>query len=148
MQAVLSAVPALQSAAALRVMEIAHGLEVSNNPDPQALFLVVTGGVQVWCTPDDHPQGWQGISMDAGTFSKPCEYVGYAAWGWEGNRVTHLLVSTDAYALRNRDWKQGHGRPYRDYRNRPEDVAWLKEKLAGLFRRAGGQLPRVILREA
>ncbi len=41
------------------------------------------------------------ITSNALAFSKPCEYVASVGWGWEGETITHLLLSTDAYALRH-----------------------------------------------
>ena len=58
------------------VLDLARQLDIATNPHPRAIFEAGNGGFQVWCTPQDHPQGWNGISMIPGAFSKPCEYVG------------------------------------------------------------------------
>ena len=67
-------------------------------------------------------------------FSKPCEFVGTATWGWEDERITHIALETDAYALSDRDSVGQHSKAYH---NRPEDLAWATEKIAWLFRHAG-----------
>jgi hypothetical protein len=93
----------------------------------------VLAGSNTWCTPEGHPQGWEGLPMIAGAFSKPCEFVGTATWGWEDERITHIALETDAYALSDRD---PVGRHSKAYHNRPEDVAWATEKIVWLFRHA------------
>jgi len=107
-------------------------LDLARNPEPQAIFEAGTAGFQIWCTPADHPKGWDGVVMtciasNASAFSKPCEYVASVGWGWEGETITHLLLSTDAYAL---------GRNKHTY-NRPADLAWAKRKIRWLFKQAG-----------
>jgi hypothetical protein len=81
------------------VLDLARRLDIATNPDPTALFEAGNAGFQVWCTPDDHPKGWEGVEMIAGTFSKPCEYLGSVHWKWEGEQITALEISTTAYAL-------------------------------------------------
>jgi len=113
------------------VLEKARELDIATNPAPEALFDAGNSGFQIWCTPDDHPAGWESIPMTQGAFSKPCEYVASVQWGWEGETITHLLLSTEAFALselRDRDRYTGH--------NRLEDLAWAKEKIRWLFAEA------------
>ncbi|HAX68688.1 MAG TPA: hypothetical protein DCY14_03690 [Anaerolineae bacterium] len=62
------------------VLDLARQLDIASNPDPAAIFEAGSGGFQVWCTPHDHPKGWEGIVMNSGAFSKPCEYVGSVHW--------------------------------------------------------------------
>jgi len=57
------------------VLDLARRLDIATNPEPQAIFEAGTAGFQIWCTPADHPKGWEGVVMTAGAFSKPCEYV-------------------------------------------------------------------------
>lgn len=116
------------------VLEKARRLDISQEPAPKALYDPLLSGSNIWCTPDDHPAGWEGVKMDAGAFSRPCEYVATVTWGWTDERITHVELETEAYALRDRD--QGR-RPMRFYRNRTEDVAWAKAKVEWLFQLAG-----------
>ena len=109
------------------VLDLARRLDIATNPAPEAIFEAGTAGFQLWCTPNNHPKGWDGILMTAGAFSKPCEYVASVNWGWEGETITHLLLSPDAYAL-------GHNQ--RNH-NRPADLAWAKRKIRWLFKNAG-----------
>ena len=81
------------------VLQQARIWDIANNPASEAVFETGTGGFQIWCTPEDHPKGWEGVPMDAGTFSKPCDFVAGVHWGWDGELITHLVVETDAYAL-------------------------------------------------
>ena len=124
------------------VLEKAGKFDIATNPVPEAIFEDGSAGFQIWCTPDDHPAGWEGIPMDAGAFSKPCEYVASVHWGWEGEEdeptITHLLLSTDAYAL-----SDFHGQGRYHYHNRPEDLAWAKEKIRWLFQQASVSLPPI-----
>src|SRR5437867_3186699 len=85
------------------VLVKARTLDISEEPAPRALFDPLLSGFNIWCTPEDHPVGWEGVNMDAGAFSKPCEYVATATWGWGGECITHIELETEAYALRDRD---------------------------------------------
>lgn len=109
------------------VLDLARRLDIATNPEPEAIFEAGTAGFQIWCTPADHPKGWDSVVMTAGAFSKPCEYVASVRWGWEGETITHLLLSTDAYAM---------GRGKRNH-NRQADLAWAKRKIRWLFKQAG-----------
>ncbi len=66
------------------VLEMARRLDIATNPEPEAIYEAGSGGFQIWCTPDDLPQGWSGVSLTSGAFSKPCGYVASVSWGWEG----------------------------------------------------------------
>jgi hypothetical protein len=130
------------------VLDLARRLDIATNPDPTALFEAGNAGFQVWCTPDDHPKGWEGVEMIAGTFSKPCEYLGSVHWKWEGEQITALEISTTAYALA--DHKPGEysrqaelppGAKRRTIHNRDADIHWLIEKITWLFEKAGLDLP-------
>lgn len=127
------------------VLALARELDIATNPAPDALFEAGTGGFQIWCSPSDHPAGWEGVPMDAGAFAQPCEYVASVHWGWEKDpekspTITHLVLSTDAYAL-----SDFHGKGRNGYHNRPEDLAWAKEKIRALFVRAGVPMPTIRL---
>lgn len=124
------------------VLDKACELAIATNPAPEALFEAGNAGFQIWCSPEDHPVGWEHMPMSAGAFSKPCEYVASVQWGWEGGAergesnsttpaITHLLLSTDAYA-----WSEFNDRPRYTGHNRPEDLAWAQEKIRWLFSQA------------
>ena len=126
------------------VLDLARKLDIAANPDPQAIFEAGNGGFQVWCTPKDRPQGWDGIAMNYGAFSKPCEFVGSVIWKWEEECIVALEIETTAYALADQkpeeycnltDIPAGFHR--RTIFNRDADIEWLKEKVARLFAQAG-----------
>lgn len=108
------------------VLGLARQLDIATNPAPEAIFEPGIAGFQIWCIPADHPKGWENIAMTTGAFSKPCEYVASVGWGWEDEIITHLILTTDAYAL---------GQNLHSH-NRPDDLAWAKRKIGWLFKRA------------
>jgi hypothetical protein len=120
------------------VLDLARKLDIATNPDPTALYEAGNAGFQVWCTPDDHPEGWDDIQMNAGAFSKPCEYVGSVHWKWEGEQIVALEISTTAYALA--DQKPGEYNR-QSIANREADIEWLVDKIAWLFEKAGVVMP-------
>lgn len=126
------------------VLDLARELDIATNPHPGAIFETGNGGFQVWCTPQDHPRGWDGISMISGAFSKPCEYVGSVLWQWDDDQIIGLQIETSAHALAEqmpdeycnlKEIPEGFNR--RTILNRIADIAWLKEKVAWLFETAG-----------
>ena len=130
------------------VLDLARQLDIASNPDPAAIFEAGSGGFQVWCILQDHPQGWKGIRMTSGAFCKPCEYVGSVVWKWEDEQIVALEIETSAYALADqkpdefcnltdipRDFQR------RTIFNRDADIEWLKEKVAWLFAKANVPLP-------
>ncbi len=126
------------------VLDLARKLDIATNPHPAAIFEAGNGGFQVWCTPQDHPQGWIGITMNSGAFSKPCEYVGSVHWKWEDDKVVALEIETTAYALADQkpdEYTQSMNLSLNDHRrtifNRDADIEWLKEKVTWLFAEAG-----------
>ena len=130
------------------VLDLARHLDIATNPSRQAIFEAGSGGFQVWCLPQDRPQGWSGITMNSGAFSKPCEYVGSVHWKWDDDKIVALEIETTAYALA--DQKPGEycnlkeipgGFDRRTIFNREEDIEWLKEKVTWLFAEAGVPLP-------
>ena len=80
--------------------------------------------------------------MNAGAFAKPCEFVGTATWGWTGERITHMELETEAYALRDRH-RAASVREQQAYRDRPDDVAWAAAKVAWLFSLARMECPPI-----
>ena len=130
------------------VLDLASQLDIAANPHPQAIFEAGSGGFQVWCIPQERPQGWSGITMNTGAFSKPCEYVGSVVWKWDDDKIVALAIETTAYALADQkpdeycnlmDIPQGFHR--RTIFNRDADIEWLKEKVTWLFAEAGVPLP-------
>ena len=130
------------------VLDVARLLDIATNPEKKAIFEAGSAGFQVWCTPDDHPKGWQGVNMSPGTFSKPCEYVGGTHWKWDEDRIVELEIQSTAYALAGQfpecytdlnEPPRGDNR--RTIYNRDEDIAWLQEKITWLFREAGVDMP-------
>jgi hypothetical protein len=126
------------------VLNLARHFDIAINPEPEAVFEAGSAGFQVWCTPADHPKGWEGIEMIPGTFSKPCEYVGSVHWKWESEQIVALEIDTAAYALADQkadmycdlnDIPRGERR--RTIFNRDDDIEWLKGKIAWLFEQAG-----------
>ena len=130
------------------VLDLARQLDIATNPNPQAIFEAGSGGFQVWCTPRDHPQGWRGITMNTGAFSKPCEYVGSVIWKWDDDKIVGLAIETSAYALAQQEPDEycnlqqiPEGFNRRTIFNRDADIDWLKEKVTWLFAEAGVPLP-------
>lgn len=130
------------------VLDLAGRLDIASNPEPEAVYEAGNGGFQVWCTPEDHPAGWEEIRMAAGAFAKACEYLGCVQWQWEGEEIVGLQIETTAYALAEQqpnlytaqdDPLSGDRR--RSIHNRPEDIDWLQTKVARLFAQAGVPLP-------
>jgi hypothetical protein len=125
------------------VLDLARQLDIATNPHSSAIFEAGSGGFQVWCTPQDHPQGWNEISMNSGAFSKPCEYVGSVHWTWEEETIVGLEIETGAYALADQkpdEYSQSMNLSSNDHRrtifNRDADIKWLKEKVTWLFEKA------------
>ena len=126
------------------VLDLTRQLDIATNPDLRAIFEAGNSGFQVWCLPQDHPRGWNGISMHPGAFSKPCEYVGSVHWKWDEDEIVALVIETTAYALADQkpqEYNQSRVmpsiNPHRTIYNREEDIAWLKEKIQWLFAEAG-----------
>ena len=130
------------------VLDLARKLDIATNPHSAAIFEAGSGGFQVWCIPQDHPKGWDGIVMNPGAFSKPCEYIGSVHWKWEEDIIVGLEIETSAYALADqkpdefcnltdipRDFQR------RTIFNRDADIEWLKEKITWLFGEAGVSVP-------
>ncbi|MBC8506916.1 MAG: hypothetical protein H8D34_18785 [Chloroflexi bacterium] len=124
------------------VLEAARKLDIATNPTPEAIFEAGNGAFQIWCTPDDHPSGWEGVSMTRCAFSKPCAYVASVRWGWEGERIVHLWLSSDAYELGDH---LGAGRYA--LHNRPEDLTWAESKVHRLFQLAGVPIPPIVIED-
>ena len=126
------------------VLDLAHKLDIATNPHRAAIFEAGSGGFQVWATLFDHPSGWNGIEMQSGAFSKPCEYVGSVHWVWEDESIVGLEIETSAYALADQkpdEFSQEMNLSLDDNRrtifNRDADIEWLQEKITWLFAEAG-----------
>ena len=125
------------------VLDLARALDIATNPDPKAIFEAGSGGFQIWCTPEDHPTGREGIQMDAWAFSKPCDFVASVSWGWEGPTITHLCLETDAYGLTRSQPSRPDAKRRERIHNRPADIAWAKQKIRWLFKHAGVNCPPI-----
>ncbi len=137
------------------VLDLARQLDIATNPEPLAIFESASAGFQVWCTPEDHPKGWDDIQMVPGSFSKPCEYVGSVNWQWEDSQIVGLEIETSAYALAEQKpdlFCDLNEIPRDDHRrtifNRDADIEWLQEKVSWLFAEAGVPLPPFIYEQA
>ena len=130
------------------VLAFARRLDIATNPVPDALFEALPAGFNVWCTPEDHPQGWDGIPLISGAFAKPCGFVGTATWKWEGEQIVAISLETDAYDLADHcpevfarktrgDWISIH--------NRPEDLEWIEGKVRWLFEQVGIPFPYILI---
>jgi hypothetical protein len=130
------------------VLDLARQLDIATNPHPSAIFEAGSGGFQVWCTPQDRPQGWNGITMTPGAFAKPCEFVGSVHWNWDDDEIIGLQVETTAYALAEQKPDEycnlkeiPEGLDRHTIFNRNADIEWLKEKVTWLFEAAGVPCP-------
>lgn len=135
------------------VLAKAREFDIATNPGPFALFEAGSAGFQLWCSPEDHPAGYD-VLMYAGAFAKPCAYVGDVCWGWDdAEKITHLVLDTCAYELAD-------GKPEKFSRqlhppkgkfsihNRPADILWAKGKIRWLFKQAGVPCPPIKLKES
>ena len=125
------------------VLDLARQLDIATNSSLQAIFEAGNGGFQVWCIPQDRPQGWSGVTMNTGAFSKPCEYVGSVHWKWEDEKIVALEIETSAYALADQKPEEfcnlkeiPEGSNRQTIFNREADIEWLKEKVTWLFETA------------
>jgi len=134
------------------VMEAARRLDVGTNPAADALFEAGSAGFQIWCTPMEHPEGWEAVAptMFPGAFSKACEYVASVNWHWDDEAIDGLILSTAAYALADRlpdqytsseTRKAVHGK--QSIFNRPEDIAWAMKHIHRLFKLANVPTPPI-----
>jgi len=95
--------------------------------------------------------------MNAGAFAKPCSYVASISWGWgvgknEG-KITHLTLSTQAYALADQKPDKFTRHNYTRFpvpageqepiANRPADLRWAEKKIRWLFKQAGVPCPDI-----
>jgi hypothetical protein len=136
----------------LPVLAAARRLGIATNPFPEALFEVGSAGFQIWCTPTEHPEGWDEITatMFPGAFAKACEYVASVHWHWDDEAIVGLNLSTAAYALADRLPEQYTASETRrdlagktSIFNRPADLVWARQHIQRLFRLAGVPQPPV-----
>ena len=130
------------------VLVKARLLDIATNSVPEALYEALTAGVNMWCTLEDHPEGWDGIPLIAGAFAKPCGFVGSATWKWEGEQVIAISLGTDAYDLadhRPEIFVRKAGADWFSIHNRPEDIDWAEGKIRWLFEQAGVPCPEIVI---
>jgi hypothetical protein len=97
------------------------------------LFESGAGSVQIWCSPDDKPRGWD-RPITRGAFPEPRELVGALSWEWTGDDEASLTVEAYPYELLP---KGARGRD--QWQQIPEEtwqgcMVWLKEKAFQLVR--------------
>jgi hypothetical protein len=123
-------------------------LDIATNPAPEALFEALSAGFNIWCTPEDHPHGWDGIPLIAGAFAKPCGFVGTVTWKWEGEKIVAISLDTDAYDLADHR-PEKYGRTTSNSQvcihNRPDDLLWAERKIRWLFEQAGVPCPGIVI---
>ena len=134
------------------VLEAASRLDIATNPDAEAIFEVGSAGFQIWCTPTEHPEGWEAVAqtMFPGAFAKACEYVASVHWHWDDETIVGLNLSTAAYALADRLPERYTNSETRkallgkeSIFNRPEDIAWARKHIHRLFKLANVPTPPV-----
>ena len=122
------------------VLDLAKDFDVGENSTAEALYDGRLAAINLWCTPGDHPDGWEGIPITAGAFCKAAEFVGTLSWSWS-DRINEFHLQTEPYALREH-------RHEREIANRPADLAWAQVKIEWLFRQAGLPTPTITIRES
>ena len=130
------------------ILAYARQLDIASNPEPTAIFEALTAGFNIWCTPEDHPQGWDEIPLIAGAFAKPCGFVGTATWKWEDEQIVGVSLETDAYDLadhRPEVFAQKTSGDWISIHNRPEDFEWAEEKVQWLFQQVGVPCPHILI---
>ena len=108
------------------------------------MFESLAASLNLWCTPQDYPQGWDGVQLIAGVFAKQCGFVGTAFWKWDKDRLVAISLGTDAYDLANRHpqiFSRKAGKDWISILNRPEDIEWAEQKIRWLFSQAGVPWP-------
>lgn len=134
-----------------KMLDFVRTLDIGTNPEPAAIFDPLIQGFNVWAIPSDHPGGdWERVvsKFDSGAYKKRCEYVGCAFYYNDG--AGYVQVTTDAYALGD------HLPEYSKYvmpsaikagmksiHNRPDDVAWVIEKVKWVFQQIGLPCPEI-----
>lgn len=128
-------------------LDLAHIMDIGNNPEMAALYDARSGCINVWCTPEDNPGGpWENVKMSAGAHCKPSEFVGTITWVWDdaANNIIALEIDSSAYHLADEMPKKfgncsqavaemaGKTSIY----NRTPDLEWVKQKAIELWKMA------------
>jgi hypothetical protein len=139
------------------------GFDMFHTPTPPSYSTqITTPGLviwhSIWCTPEDNPGGelyarlnmpgglWDRFRRDQqlGVRRKVHSHLATCYWVWSHEQQDIVLVqlNTKAYGL----VLDGIIRDYKA-ENRPEDVAWAKQKIAWLWQQAGitDPLPEIVL---
>lgn len=126
-----------------KVLQLAQRLDVGANLDQEALFDARSSVINVWCTPDDHPDDtyWDQLEgqITKGAFVKEAEYVGGITWEWS-NEIGTLKLYTTAYLLNDQQVLKLSGT-----KNRPADIEWVIKKVQWIFKTAGVNYPEMII---
>ena len=141
-----------------QTLAVVRALDIAHNGAPEAIFDPLLQGFNIWCIPQDNPGGdWLKVTkhMLAAAYSKPCEYVAciYAAWDEDVENITHLSLSTTAYALQDHIPSEYASNKHlsrngrKSIFNRSDDIAWAKKKTAWLFEQAGLSCPLIVVED-
>jgi hypothetical protein len=76
-----------------KVLAVGHEFDV----DKGGLFDAAGGSVQVWCSSEDKPAGWD-RPITRGAFPEPRELVGCLSWDWQDEEAA-LYVEGYPYEL-------------------------------------------------
>lgn len=96
------------------------------------------GCINVWCAPEDKPTDWQ-WEITKAALNYPREFVGTISpiWDEEVKHVTGFTITTFNYCLYReleRMTPSFASATMRDQcKNRPDEIAWIQQKLAELF---------------
>jgi hypothetical protein len=114
-----------------KLLAVGSEFDVGNG----GLFESGAGSVQIWCSPEDKPLGWD-RPITRGAFPEPRELVGALSWDWTGDDEAELTVQAYPYELLPRGGRGGD-----QWQQIPEEtwsavMDWLKEKAWELVRLA------------
>jgi hypothetical protein len=88
------------------------------------LFDAGSGAVQLWCSPEDKPAGWN-APITPGGFGHARELVGCLSWDWEGEEAVLYVEGYPYELLPSRDREQWDRIPEETWRGVTQ---WLREK--------------------
>lgn len=129
------------------LIEAAECFDVRTSNAGCAIYLPRGDGIEIYCTPFDHPGGlWTNVSQKENTFqsdhlAQPAAYVGKVRWikAEDGNLVG-LELKTEARAL-----AEHYELEEEDITNRKPEIGWAKLKLQWLWQAsiAQGTMPDI-----
>jgi len=113
------------------MLRIARTLDVGKG----GLYDARSGAVNLWVSPEDHPDSWDGVVMSAGAFPEPREYLGAVELDFEldSDINTCVLELTCTPYERDRATRGGVKRRVGEHPEPTEDEwAWLTAKVDAL----------------